>query len=173
MRWWGRKQGEGAGVETLSFAALSDSASFLAAAHAMSAWGHLDLQLRRQRRKAGGKTLIFKSIGRDSWTGAQVWPGAGLTLPFGAVRGGEAGPPVSLGHLARPSLSHPPPTPAARTPSAAPRDKFQGWGCFPFNGHVRGRSSVYCSSGQSCALLHVGREGLAVLWGWVFSLLIL
>lgn len=92
MRWWGRKQGEGAGVETLSFAALSDSASFLAAAHAMSAWGRLDLQLRRQRRKAGGKTLIFKSIGRDSWTGAQVWPGAGLTLPFGAVRGGKLVP---------------------------------------------------------------------------------
>lgn len=114
-------------------------------------------------KKSGWYNTYFQEYwkGQLNWGTSVAW--CRVDPPLRSRERGEAGPPVSLGHLARPSLSHPPPTPAARTPSVAPRDKFQGWGCFPFNGHVRGRSSVYCSSGQSCALLHVGREGLAVL----------
>lgn len=100
MRWWGRKQGEGAGADALSPVALSDSASFLAAVLMMSAWGHLDVQLRPQRRKTDGKTLIFKSIWRDSWTGDTSVARCRVTLPYGAVRWGGGwspgvpGPPV-------------------------------------------------------------------------------
>lgn len=43
-------------------AALSDLALSLAAEHTMSAGGHRDLQLRPQRGKTGGKTLLFRSI---------------------------------------------------------------------------------------------------------------
>ena len=135
--WWGRKQGEGGGADALSPVALSDSASFLAAVHMMSAWGHLDVQLRPQRRKTDGKTLIFKSIWRDSWTGDTSVARCRVDPPLRSREaGGRLVPRCPWATCPGLSISHPPSTPAAWAPLAAPRDKFQGWGCFPSNGSM-------------------------------------
>lgn len=98
----------------------------------------------------------------------------GMDPPLRSMRG-RSWAPGPRGHLSRPRGSHSPSAPAART-SQLPETNSRAGGVFPLtvacvSALSRGLSSVpgpggavlsAGSSGQSSALLHVRREGLAV-----------